>query len=144
VRPLTPEGAKRFRRAARGLRRIVPEVELVLSSPYTRAWDTAVILHEEAGWPPPERCVALEAVRGPVDVVEALREQGDRGSAALVGHEPQLSSLASLLVAGDAHVVMFDKKKGGVAFLSFPGYPAPGEAVLRWWVPPKILRSLDA
>ena len=144
VRPLTPEGEQRFRRAARGLRRIVPDVDLVLSSPYTRAWHTAEILNEEAGWPRPERCEALEAVRGPDDVVEALRQQSDRASVALVGHEPQLSSLASILVAGDEHVVMFDKKKGGVAFLSFPGDPAPGEAILRWWVPPKILRLLDA
>lgn len=144
MRPLTPEGAQRFRRAARGLRRIVPEVELVLSSPYTRAWDTAEILHEETGWPRPERCEALEAVRGPADVIEALREQSDRASVALVGHEPQLSSLASLLVAGDPSVVGFDKKKGGVALLAFASDPAPGAAILRWWVTPKILRSLDA
>ena len=144
MRPLTPEGEQRFRRAARGLRRIVPQVDLVLSSPYTRAWHTAEILHEEADWPGPERCEALEAERRPAEVVEALRGKSDRASVALVGHEPQLSSLASLLVTGDAHVVGLDKKKGGVALLAFASDPAPGEAILRWWVTPKILRLLDA
>jgi phosphohistidine phosphatase len=38
TRPLTANGAKRFARAARGLRRIVPTVDLALSSPYARAW----------------------------------------------------------------------------------------------------------
>ena len=32
-RPLTPEGEERFRRAAGGILRLVPEVGLVLSSP---------------------------------------------------------------------------------------------------------------
>lgn len=36
-RPLTPDGAKRFLRAARGLRELVPAVDTVLSSPLTRA-----------------------------------------------------------------------------------------------------------
>jgi phosphohistidine phosphatase len=36
-RPLTPAGEKRFRRAARGLGRIVPKVDVVLSSTFARA-----------------------------------------------------------------------------------------------------------
>ncbi len=31
-----------------------PSVEVVLASPHTRAWDTAVLLNEEVGWPEPE------------------------------------------------------------------------------------------
>ena len=46
-RPLTPEGEEDFRAVARSLGRIVPEVEVLLSSPYVRAWRTAEILDEE-------------------------------------------------------------------------------------------------
>ncbi|HEV7666153.1 MAG TPA: histidine phosphatase family protein, partial [Chloroflexota bacterium] len=39
-RPLTPEGEKRFLASARGLGRLVPAVDVVLSSPWPRAWRT--------------------------------------------------------------------------------------------------------
>ena len=52
-RPLTPEGEEDFRGAARGLGRVVPEVDMLLSSSYERAWRTAEILAEQAGWPAP-------------------------------------------------------------------------------------------
>ncbi len=114
----------------------------MLSSPYRRAWQTAEILHEEAAWPAPEQCAALEAVRAPADAAEELVERRE-ASVALVGHEPQLSSLVSLLLTGDTGSVALDLKKGGVVLLDCPGEPAPGEALLRWFASPKILRSLD-
>jgi phosphohistidine phosphatase SixA len=71
-----------------------------------------------------------------------LAERGD-DSVALVGHEPCLSSLASLLAAGDTGVLKLELKKGGVTFLVSDGDPAPGRSLLRWSVSPKILRALD-
>ena len=52
-RPLSERGRARFARAAAGLRTLGVEVDLLLSSPYARAWATAEILSEEAGWPAP-------------------------------------------------------------------------------------------
>jgi phosphohistidine phosphatase len=141
VRPLAPAGIERFRRAARGLRRIAPTVDLVLASPYVRAWQTAELLRDEAGWPEPERCRALAAGNTRA-AVEGLEDRADRGSVALVGHEPNLSSLASFFLAGDEVAVSMEMKKGGVALLSFSGAPAPRSGLLRWSVSPKILRSL--
>ena len=46
-RPLTDEGAEKFRQAAKKLKRIAPEVDAVLSSSLVRAWQTAKILEEE-------------------------------------------------------------------------------------------------
>src|SRR5262249_22785781 len=139
-RPLTAQGAKRFRRAARGLRRIVPAVDLVLSSPYPRAWQTAEILHDEAGWPAPEAADELAAARPPEAALELLK--GGNGSLAFVGHEPNLSSLVSLLLTGNAHDARLELKKGGVVFLVCEEGQATG-AILRWAVSPKILRALD-
>jgi phosphohistidine phosphatase len=140
-RPLTPDGRERFRRAARGLRRIAPAVELVLASPYVRAWQTAELLLEETGWPEPARCPALAAA-GTQAAVDVLQHRADRGSVALVGHEPNLSSLASFFLAGDESAVSLELKKGGVVLLSLSGRPAPRSALLRWSVSPKMLRSL--
>jgi phosphohistidine phosphatase len=138
-RPLTPEGEEKFVRAARGLRELVPGVELVLSSPFERAWRTAEILHEEAGWPAPRELVELQSGAPPEETVRALGEYADYASLALVGHEPHLSELASYLISGgEDSLLRF--KKGGVARVSMNGPYEPG--VLRWLLPPKVLRSI--
>jgi phosphohistidine phosphatase len=132
-RPLTTDGEASFRRAARGLKTIVPHVDVVLSSPYARAWRTAEILYEEAGWPAPKRAELLEAWRAPSDGLELVQETKHE-SIALVGHEPGLSRLVSLLLTGDDAAVQIDLKKGGVVRVD--------DNVLRWYATPKILRSL--
>jgi len=141
-RPLTRDGAERFRRAAGGLRRVALGVDDVLSSPYVRARQTAEILRDAAGWPSAVLSERLEATRSPAEAVSLLTRQ-DRGlSVALVGHEPFLSSLASLLLAGDEDAIGLELKKGGVICLGFPADCEPGHAVLRWHATPKLLRRL--
>jgi phosphohistidine phosphatase len=143
LRPLTPEGIARFRRAARGLGRIVPTVDLVLSSSYTRSLETAELLREEARWPAPERCRQLEADQTPGAALHALQALGKPSTLALVGHEPNLSSLASLLLTGHEDDLELELKKGAVAFVGIQDDVPPGTGVLRWSVSPKILRALD-
>jgi phosphohistidine phosphatase len=141
-RPLTEEGIARFRVAAGGLRRLVPAVDSVLSSGYARAWQTAELLHDAAGWREPEECPALEAGRPATSALDVLRNRTER-SIALVGHEPYLSRLASLLCAGSEDKLQLELKKGAVALLSFAGPIEPAKGCLRWSVSPKILRKLD-
>ena len=141
-RPLTEEGAARFREAARGLRRIVPTVDLVLSSGFARSWQTAQLLHDEAGWPGPEECRELEVGQPPSAALGVLRRQAAH-TVALVGHEPDLSRLTSLLCTGSEEALEIELKKGGVLWLSFAGPVEPGRGRLRWIVPPKVLRKLD-
>ena len=142
LRPLTEEGERRFRPAARGLHRVVPTVELVLASPYARAWRTAELLHDEAGWPSPEACDALAAAQSPAAGLEAVRARAPVTPVALVGHEPYLSSLAALLLVGDQAALHLELKKGGALLLAVNGAPAPGRAALRWHATPRILRAL--
>ncbi|MCS7006277.1 MAG: phosphohistidine phosphatase SixA [Thermoleophilia bacterium] len=140
LRDLTEEGSARLRAAAAGLQRLDVEVEAVLSSPYRRAWRTATILREEIGWPAPERLDALAATASPADCLEALGARSER-SLALVGHEPHLSGLASLLLAGDERSVRLDLRKAGVLCLDL-ARPDPGSATLRWLATPRMLRRL--
>src|SRR5581483_9129297 len=95
------EGTRSFKRAARGLRALVPEVQLVLSSRYVRAWQTALLLQREAGWPAPLECHALGEAP-PEEVLAALQPHATLDRVALVGHEPHLHELASLLLTGAA------------------------------------------
>jgi phosphohistidine phosphatase len=141
-RPLTDEGSTRFRRAAAGLRRLVPQVDVVLSSEYTRAWQTAELLHDVTGWPAPEKLTELEATESAADLAKALGRRTEE-SIALVGHEPQLSRLTSLLLSGSETTVRVEPKKGGVIAIVFDGSPDPGAGTLAWNATPKILRGLE-
>ncbi|HXJ64764.1 MAG TPA: phosphoglycerate mutase family protein, partial [Actinomycetota bacterium] len=112
-RPLTEQGEERMRRAARGLGRVVPEVDVMFSSPLVRAWRTAEILHEEIGWPSPEAWSQLEPDRPASQPVRSLAPLAEAGRVALVGHEPGLSEIASYLLAGAGHRgVDLEMKKG--------------------------------
>src|SRR3981189_883712 len=70
-RPLPPEGEKRLRQVARGLRELVPSVSVVLSSPWARAWRTAELLEKEAHWPAPVACEALALGPSPAGALHA-------------------------------------------------------------------------
>ena len=144
LRPLTAEGIGHFRSAARGLRRIVAHVDVVLSSSYTRAWDTAEILRKEADWPSAERCRELEGDQAPGVTLDALQRRNAASALALVGHEPNLSALGALLLTGYEDAVELELKKGAVALVEIPAAVAPGAGVLRWSMSPKILRALDS
>ena len=141
-RTLTPEGEEEFVRTARGLARIVPEVELLLSSPYERAWRTAEILAEQAGWPAPEKLSALEPEVPPENVVIALETYGDKESIALIGHRPCLHELAVYLLTGDVGGADMKIKKGGVVCIEFDDAPQAGAGKLRWLFTPRVLRTL--
>jgi phosphohistidine phosphatase len=141
-RPLKPSGVQGFRRVARGLRTLVPEVDVVLSSPLVRAWQTAEILHECARWPEPSRRDALRAGGSPARALEALESYSYARRVALVGHEPDLQELISLLLTGDPGRARLDVKKGAVACVRFDGPPTAGAGVLLWLLPPRALRGL--
>jgi phosphohistidine phosphatase len=140
-RPLTPAGEKRFRRVARGLSTLVKNVDLVLSSPLTRAWQTAEILEKRAGWPAPTRFEALEPGRSPAEVFDGLQPHASATAVALVGHEPSLHELAAYLLSSDANRTRLVMKKGGAACLIFQSGVQAGEAELEWLVPPRFLRQ---
>ena len=140
-RPLTPAGIERFRAVARGLRRLGVEVDAVLASPYVRAWHTAEILEKEAGWPTPEELRALEPSTPRNECLMALRDRYE-STLALVGHQPLLSELASLLLAGDGRLLRLELKKGAAMCLRFESSPQAGTAALRSSVSPKMLSSI--
>ena len=93
--------------------------DLILSSPYLRARQTAEIVAEALkARKKLELTDSLTPGGSPKKLVELLNQlQPAPESVMLVGHEPYLSGLVSLLVSGEARsaVVM---KKGGLCKLS--------------------------
>ena len=99
-RPLTADGAKRWRRQASGLVAIDARPDLILTSPFTRARQTADLL--AAAFPKKPKVVELSALQPGVrarDVLKALVPDSRVASLALVGHEPGLGELAALLLS---------------------------------------------
>ena len=138
-RPLTKEGRRKTRAAAAGLARAVDGVELVATSPWTRAAQTAELVGKALGAEVAE-CPALIPDR-PLDEVLAWLKSRREKRIVLVGHEPQLSRLASWLMTGDDRPVLRLKK--AQALLLGMRAPAPGGAVLLWSLAPRQLRGLS-
>jgi len=141
-RPLTDRGAARMRRAAQGLRTILPAIDRLVSSPYGRAKQTAEIVAAEYADLVVETIDALEPGGEPADLVEWLCGLGRIEVVALVGHEPDLSALVSHLLTGRDEVSV-ELKKGATCLLECER-PGPGECTLRWLLAPGQLRALAA
>ena len=141
-RQLSPEGEEEFRLAARGLARIAPQVDAILSSPYRRAWQTAQILAGLDSWPAPKSSPVLEPTLPPEKAVAALEAYSEAGSVAVVGHRPGLHELAAYLLTGESDGLKITIEKGGVVCVGFDGPAEPGAGELRWLLTPELLRTI--
>jgi phosphohistidine phosphatase len=137
-RALTPRGRARFRRAARGLARIVKKPAALLTSPLLRARQTAQIAAAAFGDVRPTEEPALAG--GDWDALQVtLDGLGNAARVVLVGHEPSLQDLLARLVAsGDSQRLAF--KKGGVAIVDVPGRLEDGGRLVAF-LPPRALRA---
>jgi len=117
-RPLDEKGIDVEHRVARWVRKsdLVPDA--ILTSPWRRAAESAAILATETrAGALPARCEALAAPPDLEELRHALRRTDGARSVALVGHEPWLGELASLLLTGDPRRVKVDLPKSGVVGL---------------------------
>ncbi len=141
-RPLTPEGRKKMKQAAAGIVRILPRPDAILTSPLSRARETAQIT--SAAYPDPVAMDTTDVLLpgGSIAaVLETIRERGD-GHVLLVGHEPDLTMLVGHLLGTDG--TKFELKKGGLVHLSATITAAGATATLLWYLKPKHLRMLGA
>jgi len=140
-RPLTGEGARKFRKAARGIGICLPSAPVLLTSPYVRARDTAAILANVAGLPKATECPELAASESSQRGYALLAPRKEH-AVILVGHEPWLSDFLASALAGSEARVKIEFRKGGAACIEFVGRPQPGRATLKWLLPPRVLRAL--
>lgn len=139
-RPLSRDGIRKWKRAARGLVGLLPSVDVLLTSPLVRAVQTAEIIAKAAS--PSPRLQLFEALRPetrPGTMITALRAAAPKGTVILVGHEPMLSELASQLLHLQGPL---EFRKGGAMSLVTQGLGTRGPARLEWFVPPRVLREM--
>jgi len=142
-RPLTKEGEHKLRDIAEAMRKLELCFDLILSSPYQRARQTAEIVAEGLK---ARRKLEFSDTLTPhgsteklVDFLNRLKPKPE--SVLLVGHEPHLSGLISRLVSGDRgfQVVL---KKGGLAKLDVESLHHGRCAALEWLLTSGQLRLM--
>jgi phosphohistidine phosphatase len=143
-RPLTPKGKRQLRKSAAGMKRMKLRFDLILSSPYERARRTAEIVAGELKLK--KRLKFTDSLKYESDPEKMVGEMATLKpmphNVLLVGHEPYLSRLASLLASGSGDFAM-DLRKGGLGKLEAESLHAGKCAQLAWLLTPKQMREMS-
>lgn len=134
LRPLTEDGKERTVAAARGLAALGVRPDVILTSPYTRAAQTAELTaatlagvgarsdaaeHDhQVGEVTEEPALAVGATLD--RVAPALAERAGTGDVLLVGHEPDLSGIIGALIGGNHGGARVEMKKGACCRVDIP------------------------
>jgi len=142
-RPLTSRGRRKMRRVAKAMRGLGLSFDLILSSPFLRARRTANIVAEELRLA--EQCKLsrhLAPEGNPRNLIRDLKRLhlGSR-KVLLVGHEPYLSNLIAILLAGQP-VIDINLKKGGFCLLSIDSLQNGCCATLEWLLTPRQMTKI--
>ena len=141
-RPLTERGEKRVAQVVDGLGRLGVQPTHVLSSPLTRAIETAKIAHSSLRVRSTRQIVdALLPDAPPKQLLSILRDLPPESCVLCIGHAPQLGMIASVLLSGRA-TTSFPLKKAGACLIDLPAQAKPGQGMLRWWLTSGQLRTI--
>lgn len=140
-RPLTMKGKDKMKRIAQGLWELEVQLDLILTSPAMRTMDTARILANRLDVKK-DKIIATNHLLATGYADELVKEINEKYSEvenlALVGHEPYLSGLISVLLAGESNISL-TLKKGGVCHLSIDTLQYGKCADLKWLLAPAQL-----
>ena len=142
-RPLIPKGERRLRSAAAAMEKLELSFDLILSSPFVRARQTAEIFASELKLKKrlkfSDDLVPGGSSKALIHALNELKPAPE--NVLLVGHEPYLSRLISLLVSGGADGAI-EMKKGGLCKLEV-GQLRHGQcARLAWLLTPSQMELM--
>lgn len=137
-RPLTPKGERKLLQVADAMEAMNLNFDIILTSPFIRARDTARIIADSLG--AKKRLQETDDLtpggspKNLIEHIQAIKPAPE--NILLVGHEPYLSQLVSFLIAGDIHALVL-LKKGGLCKLNTDGLRYARCAMLEWLLTPK-------
>ena len=137
-RPLTAKGIKRTRQLTNALRQMDITFDVIFTSPLVRARQTAEIVARGLNREKHLRSTDYLAPSGAyVDLVAQIEKARSHAEAVLlVGHEPHLSGLISLLCTGGPSLGL-TLKKGGLCRLQLEAAKPGRCATLEWLLTPR-------
>ena len=144
-RPLIPKGERRLRSAAAAMGKMELSFDLILSSPFIRAKQTAEIVAGELKLKKRLQFTDTLACGGSMKNLAGLLAglESAPENVLLVGHEPYLSRLISLLVSGDADAAAVEMKKGGLCKLEVGELRHGQCARLAWLLTPGQMELMN-
>jgi phosphohistidine phosphatase len=142
-RPLTPKGKRQLRQIAGAMQNLDLDFDLILSSPFWRARQTAEIVAQSLGL---KKHLAfsdeLTSNGDPKALIQQLNElKPVPKNILLVGHEPYLSKLMMRLISGAA-VAGIELKKGSLGKLEMAALRFGRCATLVWLLTPKQMKGM--
>ena len=142
-RPLTPKGRRQLRKSVGAIKKLAKKFDLILSSPLARAKQTAEIVAKELKLKKRLRFTNALAPGGAVSILmrQLEREKPLPEKILLVGHEPDMSRLVSLLTTGNLQLQM-DFKKGALCKLEAEKLQDGQCAKLVWLLTPKQMKTM--
>ena len=141
-RMLSAEGIEKTRAVAEGLNAVLDApLARVIASPLIRAKQTAEIAAKISA--PDASVETADVLRAGAHAADAVAWLSGQPAVPtmLVGHMPDLSALASLLVSGTDRAG-FQFRKSAILCLQFDGKAAAGRGEVVWFLQPGMLRRL--
>jgi len=140
-RPIDKIGEEQSHDVGRALAYIGVTVNAVISSPLTRAVQTASIVAAELGHE--EKIVQDAALRpeATFDQFKALlNRHRDKLAIMVVGHDPSMTEFVNRVLSGGRPMAVVEMKKAGVAKVEVD---LRRPAVLRWCMTPKVVQRIQ-
>ncbi|HWB85273.1 MAG TPA: phosphohistidine phosphatase SixA [Bryobacteraceae bacterium] len=134
-RQLTAKGAKDLKRVLRHARAVGVAPELILTSPWTRALDTARMAQKELKDAELVETHSLLPDVPPMRVWKEIQAHRSLKGIMIVGHEPQLQHIVAFLL--EAPLVL-DLKKAGIMRIDVTQFDGPRRGILKWMLTPKL------
>lgn len=137
---LTDEGREKSREAAKGVAEIASVPDLILTSPYLRAVQTAEIFADVLEYPKNKIRKSEFLLPGaePMQLFREIAKDKDLSSVFIFGHAPHLDDVLATAVGTKHHISAL--KKAGVAFVELRRLvPPSGELI--WLATAKLLRK---
>jgi len=137
---LTEEGMEKTRQAAKGVAAVAAVPDVMLTSPYVRAVQTAEIFAEELEYAKQKirQTELLLPGAEPLQLFRELAKDKDVSVVFVFGHAPHVDDLLATAVGVKHHITAL--KKAGVALVELRRLTPPsGELV--WLATPKLLRK---
>lgn len=145
LRPLTMKGKKRMQKLVLKMKSELKDLDLVVTSPFVRAKQTAGLISDIVGKPKIVESAELVPHAAPQAFVRWLKSEGkSKKKILIVGHEPHLSSLVSYILSGKEGESFIEIKKSSLALIETGSFEevTPSKASLLWLVSPKIVEKL--
>ncbi len=138
-RALSEDGRAEVRGVAAGLKRLGLSVDVVLTSPVLRAWQTAEVLSSALGVGM-EVCVGLLPEQDVETLMNDLALRADGRRLLLVGHQPCLERMLGVVLRTVELPVALSP--AGVIWLELPEFPPHWRGIIRGVFPADVLCRL--